>query len=1647
MQQGIEPLEARIAPATVTTLPTIRDAELAYDANPLTDTHFVTTKVGTPILLKAGQVLTTGVKARDGVYLMFVEKGSAMIFTTDFNNNNQVDFNEITGIAAGDGLRLVSFVDINGDIVTNLDSDGTLSDSNNNAVGDDPFLRGDGKVLNNSRIEKIELRSLLPADITDQDPGNDTIDGGNVDNSDVFQRLAFSSYSIHGNVFAGGGVGLASDPTSGIIIDTTGKTLQSVYNGVGNSNYFLDFLPSIGAIKVGTAATGEYFSFSISKANDIQGNLRPFVPTAGQAGASINYVHAIDPVNMTFSLSQLVAGDGGLGAPGGSITNVTLHGDINGGYFIKAGDGGRGPNGGNGGSIINFSDIGTVTSQVVLQSGSGGTGTTGVGGSGGVVVLAGQVTTTVNGVTTTTTPFNVNGGVAFVLGSGGDGFRAGGAGASLGKGVITAPDTPASFGRNIIGASHDGPHDPLTGKLIAGGSIGRQHMVDFDQDGLGDFVFSTTDSDQLIVQFGDGTGGFRLLPDGRPDRIYLDGPLSAEAITVADFNGDGHQDIAAASQAPGAFGGIFVYLSKWEDANVNGLTSDEDVNHNGIDEFQGFSLPRQSPLPTLQAGDPSGGPIFNLNFAYLNSGHAINDIEAGDFDGDGFTDIAISVTYISKPPVASPYQLVIFMSPDIEDGRPTGEFFADFGNKEVAQPPQGANPYLPFYLVEHSAQGQIEATSLSINATHDVILAMPQANTLAIGNLGSSTQINGFFVLDNSVPNILGPTLVNIITTTGVDTDRLLPQGGNPHINFQRVFLKEIQVVDFNQDGKADFVALSETPTSFIIGWTGDGLGGAQEFTINHTLLPGNIVVKSQQNSGIFLGPPPGGAYNLGSIFVGIRPVDGDADGNLDEIGVLSYHGLPIWNVDIIDFILLPTSTLQDQPGGDYLGLGGQSGFIAAPDNSVVAFDTFVPSAGSPSVINFLVSIPHTAVDRPALHSIESSGPFNIFPQLTPLSERFFHFTAGDGGDSLIGRGGPGGSIGSGLITSSLTGAIGQNAVATSELQVTMPVNLEFAGDVLFQAGFGGDGFTRGGAGGNIQSLVLRFPGQIFHSDVTVLAGDGGLGVSSVGGKGGSIIGGSLENSIAYTAGNGGAGRIGGAGGDILGNGLENIYDSRSLYFIGTAGFGGNGVRRGGDGGAVLNFKSQFDIVLQGGVGGQYILTGGNGGTAVSGPGGRGGSVTGVSPLDQDNLFGGDILLQGGNGGNGTTGGTGGSISGFNNGPDSDELPKVLSVIAGNGGNGTSGPGGNGGSVSNIIAPMKGVFHSDDILGPPATVYGFNRILGGIGGSSAASAGGNGGNISNINSKSEGGPYAVTAGAGGPGLIRGGDGGNVANILIDVGATSVAKLLVVAGNGGDAGAFIANSGDPSFQNQAFKAFGGRVGRGGNGGNITGIFQSGGIQSRADLVAGNGGDTVFYGTVADSLSFVGRGGSVRNVTADGTLGNILDSIAILSYFNYRNGETMTDFIAKNLRDELSPGSILDSVGNVGVVVGAAGRLKRVYAGNDPAHAANFVSTPAPHSVNGDLSDVHARGILAAVAGNVDRIASITNVRNVSVIPGFEVGVDKIVGDPINYLDKFGNPSPLPVIDGTLVDGAIISARQPVNSAGKAVNLPGNAFVLS
>ena len=103
-KNSLEILESRIAPASV-----------------IATAKFIPANVGGATLLHAGEGLGTATE-NSGTYLLYVEQGQCLVFTTDFNNNGSVDFNEITGISAGDGLRLISFVNINGDIVTNAET-------------------------------------------------------------------------------------------------------------------------------------------------------------------------------------------------------------------------------------------------------------------------------------------------------------------------------------------------------------------------------------------------------------------------------------------------------------------------------------------------------------------------------------------------------------------------------------------------------------------------------------------------------------------------------------------------------------------------------------------------------------------------------------------------------------------------------------------------------------------------------------------------------------------------------------------------------------------------------------------------------------------------------------------------------------------------------------------------------------------------------------------------------------------------------------------------------------------------------------------------------------------------------------------------------------------------------------------------------------------------------------------------------------------------------------------------------------------------------------------------------------------------------------------------------------------------------------
>ncbi len=1599
----IEALESRIAPAVV--YPTIAQAEQYDLAHPGAAHKVIGATNGTPILLTAGEVLTTGSGAETGAYLLFVQQGSCIVFTTDLNNNGVVDSNEITGIAAGNGLRLISFTDIHGDIVTDLNANNTLSDSKSNSGLSNSALGGDGRVLLNNSIDLIEFRTLTQADVS---PGED-----------VSLRYSLTNYSLYGNIYAGKSFGSAD---GGLVIDTTNVgALFVAFHGQGEDYYISNKIhPVVGSIETGTAASGQFFGFGPSRGDTIHpsGLISTFTPPTGQNGGDITNVYAL-PSSTQFSIGQIQSGVGGAGARGGNISKVTLNANDT-GYNIIAGNGGNGPVGGQGGSISNLSDLGSLVGQVEVHSGNGGIGATGAGGAGGTISLG---------------TFNVRGGLDIQLGNGGNGFSTGGVGASLPSGTITTPtaSVPPSA-TAVVSTTHATGLD---------GVIGTTIPVDFNGDGFGDVVYATTSPKQLVVLLSEveGTQPGTNTPIVGYQQIFLPIPYGeVDAISVGDFMANGHMDIAVGSGTTTQSTGVVTYLSQFS----------------ATGSFTGFSAPRVSPLPYLYNSDPTSGQFFG---AYRANAQ-VTGIVAGDFAGDQRTGLAIDAVYYVSGEVGGvltgiPNHLVMFLKPDLQNGVPDGYFYPDFG--QVASSSNVARPFTPFVDISagsNTTKLYLEATALSTTATHDVVIASAP---------NGSGVTNGIRVIDNVNPNVIGP-VVTLISTGSVDTNRTLnTTGQQDHQFLQKANAGRFAVLDYNNDGKADFAVLITSPTGYMVSMEGDGVGN------------GIITSGTGDNGGTSFGAGAPGGLQIGTTQVGIHAFRDPVTGNLTDVGVLDYDfhnpNGPIYGVVELKVIEFSTAT-NNNPGATRFGTV-RSLIATAPDTTVAAFDVLTPVLATPNLTGFATAVPDTNPDHAGDQVIELTGTtplagtgslLNIYSEILPG----ITIHAGDGGNGLVGAGGNGGNIGGTTLnvthvkastTVGTTTTTGKVTEVIGQLNIVLPPDQLYIGVADFIAGNGGNGFTTGGNGGGISGASVAYGvdvasgtvptpgsppltqtnpvvnGSTLVNPVSLFAGNGGNGVSGAGGNGGSITRNSIDRGEFYQAGDGGTGAFGGNGGNVVGNGLAGFFDTFDLVTVIHAGNGANGVKGGGNGGSVLNFHPSFNLQYTNAIGGQYEIVAGNAGSAISGNGGNGGSIVNDSPLAGGNFMVGDVILEAGNGGDGLGGGAGGTVTNFQFQPTGQDIPSVLAILGGQGGHGISRAGGVGGGLSNINCASTGQpLSTNNFFETQGTNYTYDRVIAGDGGSSAGGAGGNGGSITNVTATSSFTYFAMVAGAGGDGLSSGGNGGSVVGTALQFGGTASSKALVIAGAGGDATAWLD---DPVSKTpgQLDKIFGGRIGKGGDGGNISNFSQSGGLAVRMDLIAGNGGDTVNYGSNSDLKSFVGKGGSVMNVNVAATIGNFDKETPIKSYNDITHGETVTDFVHSVLLNEtaafesLQLVSIDDSVGSVGLVVGAAGRLRTNFLGYDSNNQPIYGSAAAPGGVNGSVLNVSSTGIADAIAGNVERIGAITSVKGIVLKGAGHIGVAKDVAAP--YLNPDGTPSPSgPVVGGALGWGALLSETTPM-----------------
>ncbi|HEV7405571.1 MAG TPA: VCBS repeat-containing protein, partial [Chthoniobacteraceae bacterium] len=266
--------------------------------------------------------------------------------------------------------------------------------------------------------------------------------------------------------------------------------------------------------------------------------------------------------------------------------------------------------------------------------------------------------------------------------------------------------------------------------------------------------------------------------------------------------------------------------------------------------------------------------------------------------------------------------------------------------------------------------------------------------------------------------------------------------------------------------------------------------------------------------------------------------------------------------------------------------------------------------------------------------------------------------TAGYGGQGTNGAGGNGGSI---LFSSPISGLTGLDNDNTS-----MDGGPTEGLGLLVQAGYGGNGTTKGGNGGDISGLTAQneafVTGEVITttqlSSAVLVAGHGGNGDLSDGGRGGSVTnsllgvqGGFLFVQAGYGGEGGKMGNAttaklakGGNGGAVTGGEFGLVSTGFSVGMQVYGGTGGDGWALGGTGGAIGGLKlnssqstSSLSAMLVAGAGGAAKLA-----TAV---GGKGGDVSGVSQVKDINSS--INLIQAGNGGDNLVGkaGAGGNVS------------------------------------------------------------------------------------------------------------------------------------------------------------------------------------------------------------------------------------------------------------------------------------------------------------------------------------------------------------------------------------------------------------------
>jgi hypothetical protein len=1238
----------------------------------------------------------------------------------------------IKGISMGPNTSIDIVGDVYGDIVTNLDASGKLTDSDN-----DPTNGLDGGKLLSHPIKGVTIHRVGTEFV--KGSVRNIISGGSISGLNIdgeVQGIYAGDGAFHPESNAGSTGSL--DFSIGFDINPIQPGTQASFT-LAKSNASMTPGAGISASSIGEAKEMQVIAGSGNPTN------APLAATKGPAGGSIDGLKILKASLISSTSTnpayELIAGDGASGKSGGAGGSITklIEKSSTGNLSIRAGDGGTGSGGAGGaGGSIRLSEFGSPSGAYTLAAGNGGAGAP--GGAGGGI---------------TATSFANTAPTSSLIA----------AGDLDGDGTDELVMVDASSGNFVVGTSENNGSDyelrmqffdteALRPVFVVDGkgTVTDLDIGDIDADGDNDVVVTIPASGSIIAYINDGTGNFY----NSLDEIFVTKDFS---YTDEDgFNAkyteivDDHFVVAAVSKTRS----LLATVPFAENAPEGGIVRSFSVEVTALvsselgDAYAGFS--DGTVVGVTFAGSIAsqpitlGGPVKSL--AVGDAGTTLAALTA-DKKVTTFTLAAGAAmtpdTTLDLTSSAGALQQLAF----IPDGEETPD-------RLVISRTTGDTSFDVYQRSTGSLTYSLGSTVGSDNGFKQFAVSQTADGGFGLAALTGAASAFGF-------SKNLGTFDVYGLPFNGKQVNISAGDGG-AGLNFGNVLGKG------GAGGSINDLNVDAVNISLVAGAGGISSGGAAGAGGGFKNSPAFISANGTSVSPVIRGQETlsltGGAGGDATGAPGKLAAGGAGGG---------FHGL---------VLELNDGEIRLEGGDGGLGNGGTGGAGGGFTN--------IRATGNPANIQAVGGDGANTIGTGA--KAGAGGGFTNFifklnnEPATETTETTYsvRLAGGIGGNSPNGIGGAGGGFN--VVNLSLDGADSTYFDNRDPDDIKTDRFLDSTISVDIESGNGGSGVT-GGKGGDIIGVKVttvhdQFDGDeedlilLHHITATVIAGRGGAGSTGDGGAGGSINSSTftgvtyfdkdsplIGNTPLYVAaGAGGSGgNKGGAGGSIAGltaqNGpgekgsrissthltaaeiyagdggdaglsdggaggsISGLLVGASRLVVANAGHGGNGgmtggtIAKGGAGGSLtrstlgLVYAPDFEVaptIRQG-----LITSAGNGGSGVAlgGAGGAIASVTAYLPLAVDGL--GAIFTAGDGGtasGAGATGGKGGDITGITNGKD---VHSAISLIeAGNGGNAAVGKGGAGGNVSSIrVAGFIGRVLTDATKLGAFDAYGIPSLL------------------------------------------------------------------------------------------------------------------------------------------------------------------------------------------------------------------------------------------------------------------------------------------------------------------------------------------------